>query len=248
MTFEELRALVEQHCADLLELPGEVYFGSLDALSQPNGIAIVGLNPGGSSLPPMRENLARYPLGDKKVFSGYLDQCWHDPWFSRYETCDRCAASLAKDRKVHQQPHQRTVEALVTALGADLRKALALNALWIQTRNAVELKRLLAQLQLPRLGALFQRRFFPVIQELLDACDVRLVLCLGNGASDSAFELFRQALGVPRSAVEHVSRDYRDGRHFMHGKRLYFGIAHPSMHQTRPAGVERLQALWRQLA
>nr|WP_316640016.1 hypothetical protein [uncultured Roseateles sp.] len=248
MKFDELRALIELHCADLLDKPGEVYFGSLDALSHPNGLAIIGLNPGGSELPSMRENLDRYSQEGRQRFSGYLDTCWHEPFFSRYETCSKCESSLVKSKKVHQQRHQRTVDHIATELDIDLRETLALNAIWLQTPNTDSLRQLLAQLQLPKMESLFQAKFFPVIDELLDRCKVRLVLCLGNGATESSFNFFREALGVSRTDVVHVSDDYRDGRYFVHDRngqrRIYFGIAHPSLHSTRPAGLARLRDLW----
>lgn len=249
MTFDELHALVELHCEGLLDLPGEVYFGSLEALSAPNGLAIIGLNPGGKGLPPIRQHLAQYRQLVKPGFSGYLDQCWHEPAFSRNEVCTKCQASLAKYRKVHQQRHQKTVERIADKLGADLRRTLALNAIWLQTPNADALRSLLAELRLPKMNLLFQQQFFPVIDALLSRCETRLVLCLGNGASESAFSFFREAHRVPPHSVVAVSDDYRDGRYFIHEtvglRRIYFGIAHPSMHSIGAAGLAQLAALWR---
>ena len=249
MTFDELRALVELHCEGLLDLPGEVYFGSLEALSAPNGLAIIGLNPGGNGLPPIRQHLARYQHVVKPGFSGYLDQCWHEPAFSKNECCTKCQQSLVKYHKVHQQRHQKMVERIAKELGADLRRTLALNAIWLQTPNADVLRSLLAELRLPKMNQLFQQQFFPAIDALLSRCETRLVLCLGNGASESAFSFFRNAHHVPPDRVVAVSDDYRDGCYFIHEtegiRRIYFGIAHPSMHSTGAAGLNRLAALWR---
>ncbi len=251
MTFDELQALVELHCASLLDLPGEVYFGSLDALSDSNGFAVIGLNPGGSDLPSIRENLARYRQSAKRRFSGYLDVCWHEPFFSHYQTCGPCSASLAANGKVRQQRHQKTVELIANELEVDLRETLALNAIWLQTPSAAALKSFLANHHLPKMDQLFQQQFFPAIDTLLSRCATRFVLCLGNGASESAFSFFRAALGVPLDKIVSVSDDYRDGRYFAHEaegfRRVYFGIAHPSMHSIGPAGLARIRTLWREL-
>ncbi len=248
MTFDDLRALAELHCQAVLDLPGEVYFGSLEALSAPNGLAIIGLNPGGEGLPPIRQHLARYRQEVKPDFSGYLDQCWHDPEFSKNAVCTKCQKSLAKSGKVHQQRHQKTVEKIANVLGVNLRRTLALNAIWIQTPSADALRRRLSELQLPRMDQLFQQQFFPAIDALLSRCETRFVLCLGNGASESAFSFFRVAHGVPPDQVMAVSDDYRDGRYFVHEaagvRRIYFGIAHPSMHSVGVAGLARLLILF----
>ncbi len=248
MTFDELQALAELHCGDLFDLPGEVYFGSLEALNAPSGMAIIGLNPGGKGLPPIRQHLARYRHEVKPGFSGYLDQCWHEPEFSKNEVCEKCRTSLAKDGKVQEQRHQKTVEKIAHELSVDLRRTLALNAIWIQTPNADALRSLLSELRLPKMDQLFQQRFFPAIDALLARCETRFVLCLGNGTSESAFSFFREAHRVAPQSVVAVSDDYRDGRYFVHEaegiRRVYFGIAHPSMHSIGSVGLTRLRTLW----
>lgn len=250
MTYDDLSEAVHLHCGAFLDYPGEVYFGSRQALSRCNGLAIVGLNPGGENGPTMRERLSRYatePSRDR--FSGYLDQCWHEPKYSEGDECEACNTSLHQYGHVRLVRHQKTVVRISDELEIDLRQALAFNAIWLQTQNASKLRKFLREQHPPQsLTSHFQQLSLPVFQEVFDRCNVRLVLCLGNGVSDSAFSLFRKALGVPAEAVTQVGQSYRDGRYFdsVSGghRRTYFGIAHPSLHETTSAGLNELKAQW----
>jgi hypothetical protein len=254
MDFKELKELVEVHCTSMLDLPGEVYFGSEVALQEPNGVAIIGLNPGGVpegggvvSLRGDMDRWARNPL--KANFSGFLDVCWHEPEFSRRETCSRCKVALSDPAKKHVIPqrHQATVIGIAGRVGFDLRKTLALNAVWLQTKDADTLHQRIKMLGYADLSSAFESCFFPVIRALFESCSTRLVLCLGNGQTDSSFSLLRGALRVSKSAVVEVGGSYRDGRFFLHEGVVYFGIAHPSMHTPTPMALTRLQELWQAL-
>lgn len=249
MEFKDLRDLIEERCASLLEIPGEIYFGSERALLEPNGVAIIGLNPGGEGLGSLREDLDRWEREPRReTFSGYLDVCWHEPEFSRRETCSRCQRSLSDPAKMHVIPqrHQSTVIGIAESLGIDLRKTLALNAIWLQTKDAVKLRSRIKTLGCATISAAFETYFFPVIRALIERCKTRLVLCLGNGQTESSFSLLRDAFGVSQSAIVEVGDSYRDGRYFVYQDVVFFGIAHPSMHSLTPAGLRRLQEVWQE--
>lgn len=253
MQFSEFRNLIEKYYPQVLEESGEVFFGSRNSLTNSNGIAIIGLNPGGSGLPEISKNIERYG-NDKSTldFSGYLDQCWHEPYFSSGEKCPKCLSSLEKEGIVHQDRHQKMISKIAKSVGFDLRRTIAMNAIWIQTRSAAELRSYLAKSGNKNMLDLFKMKFFPIFKEIFAKCNIKLVLCLGNGESESSFEFFRNTLGIDRKYVVRITENYRDGRYFeaiVDGKRiLLFGIAHPSMHITSDIGIEELKKKWAEIA
>jgi hypothetical protein len=248
MDFAELRKIIEQNSKDILNEPGEVFFGSPNSLKHPNGIALVGLNPGGSGLPSIQENLTRYEREVQNPdFSGFLDQCWHEPYYSRYERCPRCTHSLETSGIVHQDRHQKMVSRIADFAGFDLRETIALNAIWIQTRSAADLRHYLKSRNQRNMSELFKSTFFPTFRELFKRTNTRLIICLGNGVSESSFEFFRNALNVNRDHIDCLSDNYRDGRYFeieTDGvKRTFFGIPHPSLHITGQQGLLKLREI-----
>lgn len=251
MEFQDLRKLIEENacCRELLGQPGEIYFGSEMALRQPNGVAVIGLNPGGTGLGSLRKDLDLWESNPKREsFVSYLDVCWHEPAFSSRKTCGRCDAALKNPDVRHVIPdrHQARVIEISEKARFDLRKSLALNAIWIQTATAEDLRKRLAQEGLGTMQAIFEKCFYPVLRELLNGCGTRFVLCLGNGQDGSAFSLLRRAVNVSAENVEQVGPSYRDGRYFEHNGVVYFGVAHPSRHKTSKTGLERIRQLWEQ--
>lgn len=253
MHFSEIKDLINEFYPEVLDEPGEVFFGSKNSLARSNGVAIIGLNPGGSGLSTVNENLSRYEnnLNDLN-FSGYLDQCWHEPFFSRYESCPKCLAALSASGMVHQDRHQKMVSTLAHSIGINLRETIAMNAIWIQTRTAVELQQYLAKTKHKNMLSLFTDKVFPIFKEIFSRCETKFVICLGNGSADSSFELFRSASNTPRNAIVCVSNNYRDGKYFethINGTRiLFFGVAHPSLHITSSLGIETMQHKWHEIS
>jgi len=246
LEFHQLISAIERHSPDILEENGDVYFGGKVALREPNGIALVGLNPGGIGLPSIRNNLEIF-LKDsgKEYYSGFIDQCWHEPEYSKYETCGLCKLSLISNGIVHLGRHQKMILKIAEVCGFDLRKTVAINAIWTQTRTAYDLRLYLRDKGFPRMEEFFRSKFFPIFQELFRECRTRLIICLGNGVSESSFSFFRAALKVAVSDVVNISTDYRDGRYFMatiNGlKTLFFGIPHPSLHTLSDLGMAQLK-------
>lgn len=244
MEFSEFIKITERHCRpEVLSQPGEVFFGSRNSLRKSNGVAIVGLNPGGNGLGTITQSLSLYEKNVKQDnFSGYMDSCWHDPYFSRNETCEMCARSLETHGTVHQDRHQKMVQKIADESDLDLRKTISLNAIWIQTRTASALSKY-CKTQGKTTTKFFEENFLKVFEDLFQECGVNFVLCLGNGKINSSFALFRDALGAP--SFECVSDNYRDGRFFtakMNDRKItFFGIAHPSMHTTTTIGINAIK-------
>ncbi len=250
MDFDELCQLVEKHCKALLQHKGEIYFGSQSALSNPNGIALVDLNPGGTGLDTLSQDLVHWEKSQQRVDSvAYLDMCWHEPFFSERRTCERCCSSLEDPElgHVHLQPHQKRVLEISRSVGFDLRSSLAFNAIWLQTKDAEALVDLLNKLHLDSMQSVFCTYFFRFFREFFDKCNTRLVICLGNGEEESSFALFRDALAVPSKEVRWVGNNFKDGKYFVHegsNKVVYFGVPHPSRHAFSDVGLQKLKQLW----
>lgn len=250
MDFDELCQLVDKHCKALLHHRGEIYFGSQLALSNPNGIALIGLNPGGTGLDTLSQDLVYWGKSRQRVDSvAYLDVCWHEPFFSARQTCDRCYSALRDPElgHVHLQPHQKRVMEISKSVGFDLRSSLAFNAIWLQTKDAQALVDLLNKLHLDSMQAVFGTYFFPFFRDFFDKCNTRLVICLGNGEEKSSFALFRDALAVPTKDVRWVGNNFKGGKYFVHegkNKVVYFGVPHPSRHSFSDVGLQKLKQLW----
>ena len=244
MEFSDLIETINQFYPEVMDQPGEVFFGSRDSLRKSNGIAIIGLNPGGNGqLSTIRENLNNYENNiTRSDFSGYLDQCWHEPEFSKYQTCERCKNSLKINKIIHQVRHQRMIKEIADESGFDLRKTISTNAIWAQTRSVRELRELLRS-QGTNTMDIFTEKYFKIFNHIFKKCSIDFVLCLGNGAYDSPLALFAHALGVKE--VNNIGNNYRDGKFFtanIEGRcTTFLGIAHPSMHTTTANGIEKIK-------
>lgn len=248
MEFNEFIELIEKHSPELFDENGDAYFGSKSALRDSNGIALVGLNPGGIGLPSIRKNLDLF-LSDtsKELYTGFLDQCWHEPEYSNYKTCTLCDLSIKEHGYVRLGRHQKMIARIAEFCEFSLRESISINAIWIQTKDSSDLKAQLKKNNQSKVSEFFRNKFFPIFEELFFRCNIRFVICLGNGVSDSSFSLFKKALNVNNQDVINVSADYRDGRHFiahvMGVKTLFFGIPHPSLHTLSDIGMEKLRSL-----
>lgn len=244
MKFSDLVKKINEVYPEVMGQSGEVFFGSRDSLQESNGIAIVGLNPGGNGqLSKIRENMENYEKNIKRDdFSGYLDQCWHEPEFSNYQTCDKCKNSLKDNEIVHQVRHQKMIKKIADESGFDLRKTISTNAIWVQTRSATELRELLKK-EGTNTRDIFKEKYFKIFNYIFTECKIYFVLCLGNGAYDSPLALFAHALGV--KDFNNIGNNYRDGKFFtanIDGRcTTFFGIAHPSIHTTTANGIEKIR-------
>lgn len=247
MKFSDLVEKINEVYPEVMGQPGEVFFGSRDSLNESNGIAIVGLNPGGNGqLSTIRENLDNYEKNIKRDdFSGYLDQCWHEPEFSEYRTCEKCETSLKEKGIVHQVRHQRMIKEIADEVGENyfnLRRTISTNAIWVQTRSATKLRELLKK-QGTNTRDIFKEKYFKIFNYIFAECKIDFVLCLGNGAYESPLALFAHALGVKE--FNNIGNNYRDGKFFtanIDGRcTTFLGIAHPSMHTTTANGIEKIK-------
>lgn len=253
MNFPDLKELITNFYPEVLDEPGEVFFGSTSSLTNSNGIAIIGLNPGGRGLPTVRDNLTQYESHENSSrYSGYLDQCWHEPYYSRYKKCPRCIESLSKTGTVHQDRHQKMISIIAQTIEINLRETISMNAIWIQTKTAAQLREHLAKNKKKNMKNLFKDNAYPIFCKIFSSCNIQLVICLGNGATESSFEFFRTSTNTPKKSLTHVSNNYRDGRYFestINKQRiLFFGVPHPSRHTTSQLGMDTLKQKWKEFS
>lgn len=244
------------------EQRGECLMSGTDTLELQNNnkLMILGLNPGGgkdgSELPPLKDQVRTFRERRGGPFSTYLDECWHYTKASSnfegwpHKTCHRCEQFKKEvpgadgGATVLQERHQKYVHEIAKDLKVDLRKTVALNALWVQTPDAEGLARVARQflVTVPEakrtITTLFKQVYFPIIEHLIEGAGVRRVICLGNGRYQSAFGMLADALGVN---VTQWGQHYRDGRTFEATKLRVFGIPHPSLHTLSKDGREKIQ-------
>lgn len=235
------------------ELPGEVMMSGLDTLRHETKVATLGFNPGGSRLPALVDQFESYISNPRfqRGYSAYEHQCWHEGYWP-HSACPKCDAGTATPEK-----HQRRVKEYCRLLGAPPVEVLSLNAIFFQTPRVpqyVQLAKYLLRAQAPEAAhpsatfrspglQLFLQEFWPIHEWLLaHVTGVRVLLCLGNGVSNSAFAYVKAALQP--SAQPTVDRPYRDGRYFWHGPLLVLGVGHPSLIEVS-AECRRLLAVAR---
>jgi hypothetical protein len=229
-----LRKKVESHMGELYKVVrGEVLMSGVDTLSRQTKVMIMGFNPGGQGLNTIPDHLVEYFDSPsvkrvriaKENYSAYLHQCWDEDYWVKAETCEGCLKSFGQTGKIRQHRHQQTVEQVADALGVDLTKALAINAIFQQS---VDIPLLRAELS-ESLFKHFLRVYWPIHNWLIDeVLDTRLIICLGNGNDESSFSFVRRALKIKASAVMCNGDDYRDGKYFETEKFKVIGIPHPS--------------------
>lgn len=240
---------------------GECLMSGTDTLDSNDGVMILGLNPGGgrdgSELPPLKDQVEAFRRRREGPFSTYLDECWH---YTRqtdgfvgwpHRTCDACAGASTpastNEPTIKQEKHQKAVSSIAKDLRFDLRRAVALNAFWVQTTDAVALAgQARASTHGSGAGAhakatvssLFSRVYLPIIRDLIAGAKISRIICLGNGRYLSPFRLLADAYGV--SDVSWKS-EYREGRSFERDGLRVFGIPHPSMHTLSVTGRDNIR-------
>jgi hypothetical protein len=245
------------------EHPGECLMSGTDTLDEGCGVMVLGLNPGGgregsgSHLPPLRAQVAEFRRRRPAQYSAYLDECWHytskpngfDGW--PQVTCRKCIDAERSGAPIRQQPHQKRVADVAEHLGLDLRRTVALNAIWAQAPDAGALATLARQSThlrratkkaAPTIRDLFKVVYLPALRELITGARIGCVICLGNGQR-SAFHLLATTLG---ESADHTARTwtrpYRDGRFFDAGPLRVIGIPHPSFHTLSANGLRDIRA------
>lgn len=211
---------------------GEVLMSGIDTLSNQTKILIMGFNPGGQGLGKIAEHLLEYidHPNPKRVrsphnnFSSYLHQCWDESYWIRGETCEVCLESYNQEEKIKQHTHQKRVEKIADALEINLTKVLAINAIFEQSRNIAVLKSRISE----SLIDYFMRVYWPIHKWLInEVLDTRIIICLGNGNTESSFAFLRHALKVEASKVV-LNGSYHHGKYFDSGDIRVIGIPHPS--------------------
>lgn len=211
---------------------GEVLMSGVDTLSRQTKVMIMGFNPGGQGLSTIPDHLMEYfdspsakrVRSPKTNYSTYLHQCWDEAHWIKGETCDVCLQAFKQTEKIRQHLHQQRVERVADALGIDLTKTLAINAIFQQSKDIPSLRTGISGSLLSH----FLTVYWPVHQWLINkVLDTRLIICLGNGNDESSFSFLRHALNVDASAVV-VNGSYRHGKYFDVGDIRVIGIPHPS--------------------
>lgn len=250
MELSEVLELINEQDKTILDESGEVFFSSRNSFISNNKVMFIGLNPGGEGLPTIRENLERF-WGNKNTesFSSYLDQCWHEPYFSNYKTCERCKIELERTGKIHPMIHQKRVSLIAEKLNIDLRQSISLNAIWSQTRTAADLAKQVRGNKRSSLSEIFESRYFPIIHKIISKHEIKLVICLGNGEEESPFSLFKTAYKIKESGVLTYEGHYLNGKYFSVKKSgvaevHYFGIPHPSRLQLTELGMGKLMEIY----
>lgn len=246
MEYSDLINLVETNCINELNENGEFFFGSRKSLKEKNGVMIVGLNPGGNGLPTIKENIKKYNSNSKmNYYSAYLDQCWHDPYYSNYETCPKCLLHCKEFNIMHLTKHQKMIVQIANKLDLDLRTTPSFNAFWKQTKTANDLAVYYKNKYNIKLNDYFVKYIFPVFNNVIIKNDIKLIICLGNGIENSSFSFFLNAFGLDKTNIINITNNYRDGRYYnVRDGLVVFGIPHPSFHILSQLGLNSIKDIF----
>jgi len=249
MDYQRMEQLIKKYASEYLDKPGEVFFSSKTAFKDNNGVMFIGLNPGGNKLPPIRNHLKSYWKQESTTYystnhySGFLDQCWHEPEFSEGKICKKCEeAKKTSNGCIEPNRHQKRVREIAKHLGIDLRKSVSTNAIWIQTRDAITLS---GEINIYKV---FSESFFPIFLEIFKETKPKLVICLGNGVEGSSFGLFHRAIETDKTAITSVA-NFKNGKFFQWqnshvGKIIFFGTPHPSRFELTSKGLDLLKEMY----
>ncbi len=219
---------LRQHFTDsrwslLWDMQGECLMSGVETLDDNEGTMILGLNPGGTRLPALKDQVALFFRDCTKDWSCYLDQCWHAPTGKPRDRCEkRCPVTGPIVKKLHQ----RRVAALAEEIGCNLHRTVAMNAFFTETPSTQGLQEVAHKVGLKTPHELFREAFSPVIQHMIGRSGIRRVICLGNGRSMSAYSLMAEVLGADSEAT--WERESRDGRFFETDRVRVASIPHPS--------------------
>jgi hypothetical protein len=201
---------------------GWVLYSGLDTL-RPGKYYLMGFNPAKDDANELLTEHSAMPAN----WSAYTQQCWH---CEKSKCIHRDEMELLKPSAL--KPHQVRVNRLVKELGLRPEQIFSANAIFVESEGTGELKARSAQLW---------DAFWPVHQWFLSIVRPETIICLGNGESDSSFDLLRRR--AQTWDVVFGSKNYRDGKivsamlPLLDGEHLslkVFGIPHPSL-----PGIER---------
>ena len=170
---------VRKHLGNNSNKSGAVLYNGWGTLCASNeGLCIMGFNPGGD--PDKIETSVVKSLEDiKENHCSYEDECW------------KCPKDWDCQNKEHFgiKPHQKRVKLLAKILGYDIRKVLAVNAIFIRSTNS---KNLQGHTESTKLF----EECWPVHRLFLSIVKPKVILCLGNGEVMSSFALLREKLAL----------------------------------------------------
>jgi hypothetical protein len=156
---------------------GCTLYSGLDTLCK-GDFYFLGLNPAVDKS-NVRINRIQYREGP---WSAYLDQCWR---------CAQAGERLCEHYNntgslLSPKPHQKRVVRLMAKLGAEPRKVMATNCIFLESTDAKSLD--------SRTQELWERHW-PIHQSLLDLIRPKIIVCLGlNKSGGSPYWLIQQKI------------------------------------------------------
>lgn len=219
---------LQKHFSDprwnpLWNMQGECLMSGVETLDDNEKTMVLGLNPGGTRLPPLKDQVALFFKDCTKDWSCYLDQCWHA---ETGRPRDRCEKRCPSNGPIAQKLHQRRVAALAEEIGCNLHRTVAVNAFFTETPSTQGLHEVAQKVGLKTSHDLFREAFSPVLKYMIERSGIRRVICLGNGRSMSAFSLMADAYNANTDEV--WERESKAGRFFETDKVRVASIPHPS--------------------
>jgi hypothetical protein len=188
MTSKDLRRLLEKSLGDVfLRCKGQILYSGIDTLT-PGDFYFIGFNPAADGTNP---RLCDVPL-DRQHWSAYTDQCW------THEGCDTKVCPNTGNAR-----HQKRVQNIMAELGIHPKTTFATNFIFVESRNVKQIKKAITDYDL--IEACWR-----VHKQMLSVVRPKYIVCLGNGKSDSAFNLVRQR--VTSLAVDGKLSDKKVGR------------------------------------
>lgn len=191
---------VKRHLGEDVNKPGAVLYNGWDTLRSNNGLYIMGFNPGGDPNKIKTSVLESLEIRDN--YCSYWDECWRE--------------SCQEDCKEHHgmSRHQERVRSLAQVLGCDIRETPAANAIFLRSKS---------QNDLDSSWELF-KKCWPVHEVFLSIVQPRIILCLGNGESASAFSFLRKMLASNEKTTTGLVKSFSvDSINC-----LVIGVRHPS--------------------
>ena len=176
---------VVAHLGSVAKHSGTVPYNGWNTL-RPGPLYIMGLNPGGD--PQRHQSIPASLNSVPEEHCAYKDECWGHP-------------------RVYgpgQSPHQKRVCDLVSLLGVDISTVFSANAIFVRSKGRASLGD----------SSSLWEKCWPVHQFFLGVVRPRIVLCLGNGRSLSAFGLVRSKCVGKISNESSDQRSFRDGKWF----------------------------------
>lgn len=197
----EVAAALDAIPASLLSQSGKVFYSGRGAYSQPSDLYILGLNPGGDPEVQANETIAADLLRFREGpawWSDYADESWHGAQPGTWGMAPRVLHMLA-------------------ALDRDPRAVPASNVIFVRSSTEATL--------VANKEALLQS-CWPVHETVIEALQIRVVLCFGGTAGRWA----RERLGAQQrvdSFQETNRRGWRSETHATGDGRMVVTMTHP---------------------